>query len=164
MNKAQKIIIASLISLGTLGGLTSYAMAFGGHGKDRTMRADFIVYRISSKLDLNDDQKTKLESLKTTITDLIQARKESNSRDKAKELLSASVLDQEKALALFEERQTKILETVPSVITVLATFTDSLTEEQRATLLEIMDKFGNHQGRHGHHLGRGFTRGFGNNQ
>ena len=161
MNKAKKIIIASLISLGTLGGLTSNAMAFGGHGKDGTMRADFIVYRISSKLDLNDDQKTKLESLKTTITDLIQARKESNSRDKAKELLSASVLDQEKALALLGERQTKTLETAPSVIAVLATFTDSLTEEQRTKLLEAMEKFGKHQGRP---FGRGFNRGFGSNQ
>jgi len=161
MNKAKKIIIASLISLGTLGGLASYAMAFGGHGKDGGMRADFIVYRISSKLDLNDDQKSKLESLKTTLTDLIQARKENNSRDKAKELLSKPVLDQEKALALMEDRQTQILEIAPSVIAVLATFTDSLTAEQRTTLLEVLAKFGKHQGRP---FGKGFNRDFGNNQ
>ncbi len=169
INKTKKIIIASLIGMGTLGGLTSYATAFGGFGhhnkaagsEGRSMPADFMVYRISSKLDLNDDQKSHLEGLKTTVMDLIKTRKEQSNRDKAKELLSAPVLDQDKALALLEERQTKMLTTAPSIIAAIAKFTDSLTEEQRTTLLELMDKFGKHQGRP---FGRGFSGGFGSNQ
>ena len=167
-NKIKKIIIATLISVGTLGGLTSYAMAFGheshdkqGISKEGNIRADFMVYRLSSKLDLSDIQKAHLDTLKSTIIDLVKTRKEQKPREKVRELLAEPVLDQQKALELLGDHQAKVLASAPSVIAAVATFTDSLTEEQRATLLELIQKFGRHPGRP---FGRGFSGGFGNNQ
>jgi len=66
MTRTKKIVLGTLISIVTLGGLISYAAPghhcgkFGGMNGDK---AEFIVSRISSKLDLNDEQKLNLVSL-----------------------------------------------------------------------------------------------------
>lgn len=160
MTKVKKIVIGTLISIVTLGGLIACASP-GHHGKFGGMNADkaeFIVSRISSKLDLNEVQKQNLESLKDTILEQKKLAKGDNNdpRETVKALLSQPVLDEAKVQSLVEERTTRVHLAAPKVISALANFTNSLNDEQRAEIIKMVDKFGKHRGP--------FGRGFGGNE
>lgn len=151
MTKTKKFIIGTLISVVTLGGLVTYASAGkhcgergGMHGK----KAEFMIKRISSKLDLNDAQKQKLEAVKTTMMEQMKSHQENHPKQKIKELLSAPKLDQEKAVSMVNERSEKMKQAAPKMIATIAEFTDSLNAEQRAEMQKMMEKFGKHRGKH----------------
>jgi len=141
MNKVKKIIIGTVVSLGIVGGLASYATAYHG-GMRNCHKSEFLA----KHLNLNDAQKQNLETLKTTIEAEKKAHHENHPREKIMELFSTPTLDQEKALAILNERATEIQKSAPKVIAAIAAFTDSLDDDQRAKLKQVMERFGKHGG------------------
>lgn len=142
MNKVKKIIIGTVVSLGIVGGLATYATAFHGGGIHNCHKSAYLA----NYLNLNDEQKQNLENLKTTIAEEKKAHHENHPREQIMELLSEPKLDQEKALAILNERFTAIQTSAPKVIAAMATFTDSLADDQRAKLKGMIERFGKHRG------------------
>lgn len=141
MSKLKKIIIGTVVSIVTLGGL----IACGGpdHHKGFAEKSNFLAKR----LDLNEDQKQKMESLFTTIKAEIQGHKDEHPKQKIIALLAEPKLNQNAALAMLEQRTNKIKESAPKVIASIAEFTNSLNNEQRAQVQELLAK-GRPHGRH----------------
>lgn len=149
MTKTKKIIIGALISVVTLGGLISYASPshhFGKFGGMSEKKAEFIINRISSKLDLNDIQKQNLVALKDTIKEQRELNQQNDPREELTKLLSTPVLDETKVLSLMENRMTQMHLAAPTVISAIANFTNSLSDEQRAEIKNFADKFAKHRG------------------
>lgn len=159
MTKVKKIIAGTLISLVTLGGAMAYATDgafFGKFGGMNGARADFMVNRVSSKLDLTAVQKQNLIALKDTIKTQRESYQKNNSHSELLELLSTPVLDESKVLSMLEERTNIIRQAAPNVVTAIANFTNSLSDEQRANIQKMAKKFKEHRGNHaggrfGHH-------------
>ncbi len=148
MTRTKKIIIGALLSVVTLGGLVSYAGSGGHHGKFGGMsaeKAERMVSRVSSKLDLNEEQKLNLVNLKDTILEQKQKHKGESPKDILKTLLAEPVLDESALLNIAEERTTAMNQAIPQVVTALATFTNSLSDEQRAKIVKFVDKFSKHR-------------------
>lgn len=148
MTRTKKIVLGTLISIVTLGGLITFATPghhcgeFGGMNNDK---AEYMVSRISSKLDLNAEQNQNLVSLKDTILEQKQKHEGDNPRDILKTLLSDPVLDEATILNIAEERTTAMNQAIPQVVSALAIFTNSLSNEQRAEIIVMTEKFGKHR-------------------
>lgn len=151
MTKTKKFIIGTLFSVVTLGGLVAVAGP-GGYGKFGAMnaeKAERIVKRVSSKLDLNELQKQNLVSLKDTMLKLKAKHKPQTDRKAfVQSLLAQPVLDETAILAKIQERSNKINEVSPQIVTALANFTNSLSDEQRAQMSKMAEKFGKRGGKH----------------
>lgn len=151
MTKTKKFIIGTLFSVVTLGGLVAVAGP-GHHGKFGGMnaeKAERIVERVSSKLELNDLQKQNLVSLKDTVLELKAKNKPQMDRKAfIQSLLAKPVLDETAILAKIQERTNMMNQVSPQVVTALANFTNSLSDEQRAKMSKMTEKFGKRRGKH----------------
>ena len=140
MSKLKKIIIATVVGVITLGGLI--ACTGPGHYENNAKRSEFIAKR----LDLNEDQKQKLDALMATIKTERQEYK-GHLKQEITTLLAESELNQKAAFVMLEQYTNKILESAPTVIASIAEFTNSLNDEQRAQVQKFMAKARSH-GRH----------------
>jgi len=151
MTKTKKFIIGTLFSVVTLGGLVAVAGP-GHHGKFGGMnaeKAEKIVQRVSSKLELNELQKQNLVSLKDTVLELKAKNKPQMDRKAfVQSLLAKPVLDESAILAKIQERTNMMNQVSPQVVTALANFTNSLSDEQRAKISKMTEKFGKRRGKH----------------
>jgi len=150
MTKTKKIIIGTLISIVTLGGVVSYASPshhFGKFGGMSEKKVEFIINRISAKLELNDIQKQNLIALKDTLKEQKQRHEEyANPREELVKLLSEPVLDETKVLTMMESKITQFHLSAPTVVSAIANFTNSLNDEQRAEIVSIADNFRKRRG------------------
>lgn len=134
------IVAVIVVALLAVGGF-AYAKYRGGCGGPEG-RADWIISRISQRLDLNEDQKAKLEALGETLLgvrqDFIKTRSEG--RGVMAELLSGPALDRERAQAQFQEHQETLTGHSGEVIEAMAEFSDSLNPEQRSVVVEWLNR------------------------
>ena len=134
-----------------LGGLTACA---GGHrhgemGPEKIAEIrGKVVNRVSSKLDLDDAQKAKLNAL----ADTLQAQraafkgKTPDPRAEAKAIVAGEKFDRARAQALMEEKTRAVQTASPEVIAAMADFYDSLNPAQQQKVREMMDRRGRHGG------------------
>ncbi len=146
MTKTKKIVMGTLFSILTLGGLASYAASGERLSGMTEEKAEFIMNRVSSKLELTDVQKQSLVALKDTLLAQKEIYKKSNPRKAILELLSEPVLDETKILALMNERTTQLHLAAPIMVSAIADFTNSLNAEQRTKIQDIASEFG--EGKH----------------
>ncbi len=133
MKKRNKIIIAAVASIAILGGVA----ACGHHGSPEE-RADYMVEKVTSKLELSDAQVVELEQLKDELLNVRKSWLEEREtvHNQVDTLLSQPTLDQQQALNMVRERTDSISQKAPQVVTALAGFYDSLDPEQQAMLRE----------------------------
>jgi Spy/CpxP family protein refolding chaperone len=138
MKRASKWIIASV------GGIALVStLAIAGPGfKDRGpgMFGEWMIERMTDRLELNEAQVANLNTVKDTIMDARKKMRE-NHKDKQAELLALleqPTLDQDKAMAMLTERGDAMKAEAPKVIAAVAGFYDSLTPEQQQTLRETI--------------------------
>lgn len=134
MNIVLKRTLLAIGGLALIGSLAACNQR--DHRPDPEAFAERIMDRVSEKLNLNQEQVAKLDGVKEA---LLNARKEMREQrsDKQAELMSLldqPTLDQQKALALVNERGDAIKAQAPKVIAAVAAFYDSLTPEQQQTL------------------------------
>ena len=100
---------------------------------------------MSSKLDLNDDQKKKLGTLADKLQEQRAALvgKTTDPRAEVQALVAGDKFDKARAQALISDKTTAISSKSPEVVTAMADFYDSLKPEQQAKVREFM------QGRRG---------------
>ncbi len=146
--KKIAVIAISLVTAGTLT-IAGMAHAFGYGDSER--RADRMVEKISSRLDLNPTQIENLETLKTTVLAMREDMRDTRSEAgrTVEELLSSPQLDEQKAMQLIDKPMTQVKEKMPAVVSAFATFWNSLDAEQQAEIKEkFEDRFDHHEWHH----------------
>lgn len=99
-----------------------------------------ITERVSRKLDLNDEQKLKLEAFAETLQKLRSDWSERRTQMSAEveDILAGPSLDRDRVIALLDERHQAVNERKGEVVDAFATFSDSLQPEQRTRLAELI--------------------------
>lgn len=129
-----------------VGGLTACS---SGHHHRGPMTAEKmsevrgkVVERVSSKLDLNDGQKQKLN----VLADKMEAQrtafvgKATDPRAEMQAIVSGDKFDRARAQSLLEEKTRAVQANSPEVITALADFYDSLNAEQQQKVRDLMQR------------------------
>jgi len=101
-----------------------------------------VVNRVSSKLDLNDAQKQKLN----VLADKMEAQrtavigKTADPRTEVQAIVAGSKFDRARAQGLLEEKTRAVQTSSPEVINALADFYDSLNAEQQQKVRDLMQR------------------------
>lgn len=149
MKTASKIAIASILSLGIIGG----AYAYGKHRfGDPAKRATHAVNYVADELNLDSNQKAQLTSLKDELMTLRESLRGDfgDTMDSMAALIGADSFDQAAALQLITEKTRTIEETAPQVLDALGTFLDGLTSDQKAQVNAFLEERGEHRRWHRH--------------
>lgn len=129
-----------------VGGLTACS---GGHHQRGPMTAEKmaevrgkVVERVSSKLDLNQAQITKLN----TLADQLQAQraafigKTANPRAEVQAIVAGDKFDRARAQSLLEDKTRAVQVHSPAVVNAMADFYDSLNPDQQQKVRELMQR------------------------
>lgn len=138
-------LTGSTLLLGSLAGC-----AWRGHrdnwgsGENITEMRGKAIERISSKLELNDSQKQKLEVL---ADELLAQRtafrgQGANPQTEFSAVIEGSTFDRPRAQALLDQKTRAVQTNGPKVIAALADFFDSLNAEQQQQVRERLAKRG----------------------
>jgi periplasmic protein CpxP/Spy len=141
-----KRIALGAISAVVLVGALSACGSGGGYRGSEPMSAekmvkmrDKMVDRVSSKLDLNAEQKAKLvtlaEVMQTQRTNLIG---QTNPRAEMAAIVAGDKFDRVKAQNLINEKTSVVAKQSPATVTAMADFYDSLNTTQQAKVREFM--------------------------
>lgn len=129
-----------------VGGLTACS---SGHHHRGPMNAEKmaevrgkVVERVSSKLDLNDAQKAKLNVLadKMEVQRTAFIGKTADPRAEMQALVAGEKFDRTRAQTLLDEKTRAVQTSSPEVISALADFYDSLNPEQQQKVRELMQR------------------------
>jgi protein CpxP len=146
-----KRTVFSLLGASILvGGLTACGhqrQAFGSNmsAEDQAQMRGKIIDRVSGKLDLNADQKQRLNVLADKLQEQRAALvgQTTDPRADMRALVAGDKFDRSPAQTLVAEKTAAISSKSPELITAMADFYDSLTPAQQTKVREAM------QGRHG---------------
>lgn len=100
-----------------------------------------MVKHISRKLDLNAEQRAKLDDAKVAFLDARKRHQADQQRhaEDVNALILSDKLDQAKALSLLEGRQGLVKQEAPALIAKMAVFHDSLNADQKKKLIELIE-------------------------
>lgn len=160
MKKTKKIVIGSLIAitLGVVGTLAAggFEHRWGNKGHMAEMMAERMMKHATEALDLTEVQQGNLKALQDTALAL-RADAKMGKRETRKEImsqLSQPTLDQAHILGLVQARIDAAEQKIPTLIAALAVFFDSLTAEQKAIIMDKIEKRQSHgNAHHGGHPG-----------
>lgn len=139
MKKSTKVIATVVLGIGVV----SAGVAGYGHHRfgDPEKRAEWMMERVESKLELNTGQTAKLQSLVDELmavrSDFTQDREAK--KDQLLDLVAADTLDQQTLLDMVTEKTRSVDQQAPEIIAAIAGFTDSLDAGQRAELVEMLE-------------------------
>ncbi len=121
--------------------------------KKPEQRAAHVVSKVSNKLDLNSEQKEKLENLKNKMLAIHKTKKSTkeNFHKDVKNLITQDRIAEADVKSLLDRKRNDIDQVLPEVLPELIEFHASLNSEQKEKLVKFVDKFGGR--RHGkrHH-------------
>ncbi len=140
-------LVGISIVLGGLSACGHNRHSFGSmSAEDQTQMRGKIIERVSSKLDLNAEQKQRLGVLADKLQEQRTALvgKTTDPRADVQALVAGDKFDRSRAQTLVAEKTAAITGKSPEVITAMADFYDSLTTAQQTKVREAMQK-----GRHG---------------
>ena len=144
----KRTLIGLTTATVVLGGLTACGSrgdhARGWSEERVTEMRGKAIERISSKLELNAEQKQKLGVL---ADQMIASRKAfrgegADPRADFKALVAGEKFDRAKAQSLLDQKTAAVQGSAPKVLTALADFYDSLNPEQQRQVREKLDKRG----------------------
>lgn len=141
--KYRKLFISFAI-IASLGALIMSGCS--RHHHDPAEKAEWVVHKISKKMDLNDEQKIKLEAVKDELM-----KHHAEHRQQKRMMLDSLItevqkpeLNQTVLMDMVEHHKTMADKLAPGVIEKLAVFHASLDEEQKTELAEKLQKFKKH--------------------
>jgi Spy/CpxP family protein refolding chaperone len=113
------------------------------HRASPEKKAEWVVKKITKELDLDEQQQTKLNQIKTELLDKHKDFKGMHGElfSELRDQISSSQIDQDKLNTLFMEKEDQFREMHTFAISKFAEFHSMLTPEQRNKLVEHMDKF-----------------------
>jgi protein CpxP len=142
-SKLSILVVGALVVVGTI-----TACSFRGDPEHRTQ---WILEKVTTKLELNDAQQVQLKNVSDEIQAARQATEQQfgDDREQFLALLEQPTLDQDKILSLVRSRTETFNERAPDIVAALGEFYDGLTGEQQAEVREFIQE---HQ-ESGHHRG-----------
>lgn len=146
MKKVTKIVIGAVASLGLLIGAGAYA----GKNYMKGMKGDFMIYKLEKELDLSTEQVDRLKNIQSYAKAKHKLHDRKASKAKMMEMLKSPSLDQAQVMSMIDEKMQAMRDSAPEMIGKIAEFTDSLSDTQRAEMMEMIEQF---SGRMGHHRG-----------
>lgn len=113
------------------------------HSQSPEKKAEWVVKKISNELNLDDNQKAKLNDIKSEFLTKHQSIGDMKSEiwDEMYKQVISEKIDEEKLNALFAEKETQFKDMRTFSISKFAEFHAMLTPEQRNELSEKMKKF-----------------------
>ena len=142
MKKRKFIIPAALVFI--VGAVT--LAGCNRHHHDPDDKAEWMVHKISKKLDLDDSQIAKLEDVKV---EMMQHHK--THRDNKAEMMDKLILEVQKPkidqaflMEMVNQHTSRVEQVAPGVIEKLVVFHASLNSEQKEELVEKIQKFKKH--------------------
>lgn len=136
-----RIAMAGLATLATFA-----VVAACTRPKGPEQKADWATAMLSKKLDLNEDQRGKLDAVKTEVLGIMKAHQADRAKnfEEIKQLVLSERLDPARVKALMAERQKLIDENYDRVFAKVSDFHASLKPEQKKEAVEMMEKFAEH--------------------
>jgi protein CpxP len=146
----KKRIFLAVVSVMVVGtGIVS-----GCASRSPERRAAWMTEKIASRLDLSEEQKIRLNGLKDELME--KGREIHASRLAVKNEMVAQLrndkIDRERLKEAVKKEEAKLDDAVSDLVAHLAEFHDSLTPEQRAELIRIVEKWDGRRREH-HHPG-----------
>ena len=148
MNVISKTVLVVLIGAVTAIGVT--ACGHRHHGPEQ--RAERMVNKISSKLDLNEEQQQKLRAVKAEFVTAMQQHHQDQQQlfDQLIADVQKPQLDKQLLVDMMEKRRQAFDDIAPKVIDKIVEFHASLNDEQKQKAAERMQYFREHfKKRHG---------------
>lgn len=128
-----------------LGGLTACGHRYGHErysslsAEDQAKFRDKVIDRVSSKLELNAEQKQRLNALADKLREQRMAlRGKTDPRSDMQSLVAGEKFDRSKAQAMMGEKTAALNAKGPEVIAAFGDFYDSLTPAQQAKVRDFM--------------------------
>jgi Spy/CpxP family protein refolding chaperone len=149
LGKRAIIIITSGVLL--IGGVA--ACKHKMHSASAEERGEWVVEKVSEKLELNDNQRVKLVAVKDEFLDMRKTIRSDRTQTRAEvlDMLKQPTLDREKMNAIVSQKIATINARSPAIVDAIGNFFDSLDDSQRAELSEfIEDKMERHAKHHSH--------------
>jgi uncharacterized membrane protein len=106
----------------------------------------FMVYRLGKALNLSEAQRSDLKAIQKYIQEKRTILSSENHKASMITLLEQPILDQQQALLHIEMRLQNTDNNIPELIGKIATFTNSLTQEQRDKLGQVIQQRKQHNG------------------
>jgi periplasmic protein CpxP/Spy len=143
----QRTLIGLVGATILIGGLTACGHRGQGGAQSAEQSAEFrgkMVERVSSKLDLNADQKQRLTVLADKLNEQRTALmgKTPDPRADVQALVAGDKFDRTRAQTLVQEKTAALNTKSPEVIAAMGDFYDSLNPTQQAKVREFMQKRG----------------------
>jgi|GEM_PF-486554 len=154
MNRTSKIAITAVLTLGLVGGVTAFGKHRHGDAEKLSAR---MIEHISEELDLNSNQVSSLEVLKNEMLN-IKTQMHGDSGDhheQLRQMILADQFDQARLVEMIENKTEIVRQNSNNAVAALGNFIDGLNQEQKAELVERMEK----RRGFGHRHGRGHKRG-----
>ncbi len=123
-------------------GLLTAASLFGCHRhKSPEEKAKHVTEKISSKLDMNELQKTKLQDLSKEIVAVMNTMRESREQDFATVLdqVKGESFDKAAVMELYKKRRDTLDQAFPEIVNKLADLHASLDEKQKAEIASKLE-------------------------
>jgi len=145
--KKRKLIIPTIVAV--VVAATATLTGCNRHHQDPEDRAEWMVHKISSKLDLDDSQKAKLEDVKIELMKHHKEHRVSKAEMMDKLLLEVKkpTLDEDFLLEMVNQHKSRVEQAAPGVISKLVIFHASLNTDQKEELIEKLEKFKKHHKR-----------------
>ncbi len=132
------VLIGSIVMLGAL---TLAACSPRQYTPEQ--RAEWMLKAMTNRLDLNDQQQSKLRAIKSEFESSMQKYDEQRRQlfDRLSQDIHSSQLDRQLLMQFVETRKQAYDDIAPRVVDKIIDFHASLTQEQKKKLAQSMDKF-----------------------
>jgi len=147
----KRITKISIIAAGALVVVSSFTAC--SHFRSPENRAQWMVERVTDKLELTESQQVKLKALKDEMMSSRKNMKQKfgESKSQFRVLFDASTLDQKRAVSLVSSHTQFVNEQAPVLVAAFANFYDSLDLEQQTEIREFVGEHDDHHRRWGSH-------------
>jgi len=131
-------------------GILGFTLSACGHNHNPEEKAEWMVHKITRKLDLNEDQQTKLQAVADEFIQHHRAQRQNKQQHMESLLAEIRKPEIDKAVLtqMFEQHQADIAQLAPRIIDKLAIFHASLDSEQKEKLAKKLEYF---QKKHSHY-------------
>ncbi len=145
MSKTMILVLVAVVVLSML--------VVGCKARSPEKKAEHMVNKISSKLNLNDVQKAELNGIKNELLQMgleMHEEHENMHSDLSEQLLSDRI-DVDEVKALINEKKASVEELIDTAVDRLAEFHATLTSEQKELLVAEMETCKNSKWKNWHH-------------
>lgn len=149
MNRIAKVTIISALTLGIVGGVAAVGKYRHGGSEFKATR---MIEHASKKLNLTETQQASLVALKDEMLEVKQKLHPESEDHHAEigEMITADQFDQSRMIDMINNKAEIVQQSSSDVVAALGTFLDSLDQQQKAEIAELMEKKRNWRKNHRH--------------